>query len=144
MKPPSQRVAEEAEGRGDFPHGADTESIIAAAIKVQKALGPGLLESAYEACLIHELKKGGHAVLSQVPLDIQYDDLRIEGAYRMDLLVDGVVIVELKTVDHLLDLHHAQVFSYLRFSGKEVALLLNFWSWPLKDGGIKRVVRTRT
>jgi GxxExxY protein len=144
MKPHSQRLVEEAEGRGDFPHGAVTESIIAAAIKVQKALGPGLLESAYQACLIHELKKSGHAVLSQVPLDIQYDDLRIEGAYRMDLLVDDVVIVELKTVDHLLDLHHAQVFSYLRFSGKEVGLLLNFWSWPLKDGGIKRIVRTRT
>ncbi|HJV38616.1 MAG TPA: GxxExxY protein [Geothrix sp.] len=144
MKPLSQRIAEGAEGRGDFPHRAITESIIGAAIRVQKALGPGLFESAYESCLIYELKKSGHRVTTQVPLDIHYGELRIEAAYRLDLLVDDAVIVELKTVERILDLHRAQLHSYLRFSEKEVGLLLNFWAWPLKDGGIERIVRSRS
>jgi len=144
MKPLSQRAAEGAEGRGDFPLGSVTESIIAAAIKVLNALGPGLFESAYEACLVHELKKVGHTVRTQVPLAIHYEDLLVEGAYRLDLLVDDSVVVELKTVDKLLDFHKAQLHSYLRFSNKEVGLLINFWAWPLKAGGIKRIVRTRT
>jgi len=130
--------------REEFLHRELTESIIAAAIKVQRALGPGLMESAYEVCLAHELKKMGHEVLIQVPLDITYDDLHVPSAYRMDMVVDGLVVLELKTVDALIDLHHAQLFSYLRFSGLEVGLLLNFWAWPLKDGGIKRVVRTKS
>jgi GxxExxY protein len=143
MKPLSQRVAEGAEGRGDFPHREITESIIGAAIKVQSSLGPGLFESAYEACLIHELQQAGHVVATQVPIDIQYGELQVPGAYRLDILVDDAVIVELKTVEMLLDLHRAQLNSYLRFSGMTVGLLLHFWAWPLKDGGIERIVRTR-
>jgi GxxExxY protein len=143
MKPLSQRAAEEAEGRGDFPHRGVTESIIGAAIKVQRSLGPGLFESAYEACLIYELQQSGHTISTQVPLDIHYGDLHVPCAYRLDLIVDDAVIVELKTVERLLDIHRAQVHSYLRFSGKAVGLLLNFWAWPLKDGGIERIVRSR-
>ena len=127
----------------DFPHRELTESILAAAIKVQRELGPGLLESTYEACLAHELTRSGHQVHTQVPLAIDYEGLHIPNAYRMDMVVDGLVVLELKTVDQITDLHHAQVFSYLRFSGLEVALILNFWSWPLKKGGIKRVVRSK-
>lgn len=119
-----------------------TESILAAAFKVQRALGPGLLESAYAACLIHELRQKGHQVLTELEVEIDYEGLRIPNAFRLDLLVDNAVIVELKTVERLLDVHHAQVMSYLRFSGCQVGLLLNFWAWPLKEGGIKRVVRT--
>jgi GxxExxY protein len=131
------------EARDDGPHKAVTESIIAAAFKVQSALGPGLLESTYEACLAHELRKTGHHVLTQVALDIVYDDLQITNAYRMDMVVDDTVVLELKTIDQLIDMHHAQLFTYLRFSGKKVGLLLNFWAWPMKDGGIKRVINTR-
>lgn len=127
----------------DFPHQEITEAIIGAAIKMQRALGPGLLESAYEACLVHELRRAGHIVETQVPLSIVYEGLQLPGAYRMDVVVDGKVVVEIKTADRLSDLHPAQLLSYLRFSGLEVGLLLNFWSWPLKDGGIKRLVHSR-
>lgn len=126
--------------RENYPHVELTGQIIAASIKVQRVLGPGLLESAYQACLTHELRKGGHRVLSEVGLDLTYDDLVIKNAYRMDLVVDDGVVVELKTVERLLDLHFAQMRSYLRFSRIERGLLVNFWAWPLKDDGIKRVI----
>lgn len=131
------------DGRGSYLHQDLTERIIAAAIKVQCALGPGLLESAYEACLVHELRRGGLKVETQVALWIQYEGLQVPGAFRMDLVVEGLVVVELKTVDRLLDLHFAQVKSYLRFSGMELGLLLNFWCWPLKAGGIRRVANSQ-
>ena len=130
------------ERREGYPCKELTEKILGAAFKVQKALEPGLLESAYEACLAHELKKMGLFVETQVALDITYDDLRIPNAYRLDMVVNDSVVLELKTVERILDLHQAQLFSYLRFSGKEIGLILNFWSWPLKEGGIKRVVRS--
>lgn len=120
-----------------------TERIIGCAIQVQRRLGPGLLESTYEACLAYELKKAGLSVRQQVWVDIDYDELRVERAYRMDLVVNDLVVVELKTVDLIVDAHEAQVFTYLRFSGKAVGLLINFWAWPLKDGGIKRVLNPR-
>ena len=74
--------------------------------------------------------------------ELTYDDLSLPNAYRMDRVVDGKVVVEIKTADRISDLHHAQLYSYLRFSGIEVGLILNFWAWPLKDGGIKRVIRS--
>lgn len=116
--------------------------IIGLAIKVQRALGPGLLESAYRTCLAHELRIAGHKVDEEKPLEIRYEGLVIPQAYRLDIVVDDTLILEIKTVEKLLKVHEAQLFTYLRFSGKKVGLLLNFWSWPLKDGGIKRIVRS--
>jgi GxxExxY protein len=120
-----------------------TEKIIGCAIRVQRRLGPGLLESTYQVCLVHELRKASLSVETEVPIDLQYDDLVIERAYRLDLLVEDAVIVELKTTDRLTEAHQAQLFTYLRFSNKRLGLLLNLWRWPLKDGGIKRVLNSQ-
>ena len=128
----------------DHPHMEITGAIIGAAIRVQRALGPGLLEDAYKACLAHALRLDGHKVLREVYLDIEWEGLLVERAYRMDLVVDDLVVVEAKTVDQLVDAIFAQVNTQLRFSGFEVGLLLNFRQWPLKEGGIKRVIHTRT
>ena len=117
-----------------------TNSVIGAAIKVQSAVGPGLLESAYRACLAHELTARGHSISQEVPLEVSYDGLIISQAYRMDMVVDDQLVVELKTVERLTVSHEAQLLTYLRFSGLRVGLLLNFWKWPLKDGGIKRMI----
>lgn len=113
--------------------------IVDAAINVHSALGPGLLESAYEACLNYELEKRGLAVESQVALPIIYEEVKLEAGYRLDLLVERSVIVELKTVDELSDLHKAQLLSYLKMSGCKIGLLLNFKVPKLKLG-IKRLV----
>jgi GxxExxY protein len=112
--------------------------IIGAAMKVHSALGPGLLESAYEACLAYELRRRGLEVLTQVPVPIVYGDLRIELAYRMDLLVEGAVVVELKAVPRTLPIHQTQLLSYLRLTGHTLGLLINFQVARLKDG-IQRV-----
>ncbi|MBI3130286.1 MAG: GxxExxY protein [Acidobacteria bacterium] len=119
-----------------------TERIIGCAIQVQRRLGPGLLEGTYQVCLAHELRKEGLAVETEVPIDLKYDDLVIERAYRLDLLIEGTVVVELKTTDRLTEAHLAQLFTYLRFANKRLGLLLNLWRWPLKDGGIKRVLNS--
>jgi GxxExxY protein len=121
-----------------------TQKILKCAFIIQSKLGPGLLESAYEACLIHELRKAGLRVESQVRVDVRYDDsLVLENAYRMDLVIEDTVVVELKTLEKLLPTHEAQLFTYLRFAGKPVGLLINFWAWPLKKGGIKRVINLK-
>jgi GxxExxY protein len=114
-------------------------SVVDAAMKVHTALGPGLLESAYEACLLHELRKRGQKVLSQVALPVVYDGVKIDVGYRIDLLVEDVVIVELKAVEKLLPIHDAQLLSYLKLGGYRVGLLINFNVLHLKDG-IKRKV----
>lgn len=116
-----------------------TNTIIGCAMKVHSALGPGLLESTYEACLIHELRKNGVLLASQVALPVMYDGVKLDAGYRIDLLVDDKVVVELKSVDKLTALHQAQIMSYLKLSGKRVGLLINFNTEHLKDG-IKRVV----
>jgi GxxExxY protein len=113
--------------------------VVDAAMRVHTALGPGLLEGAYEACLAHELRKRGFRVLTQLLLPVTYDGVRIELGYRVDLLVDDTVIVELKAVARLLPVHEAQLLSYLRLSGYRIGLLINFHSPHLKDG-IKRMV----
>lgn len=112
--------------------------IVDAAIKVHSALGPGLLESAYEACLAHELRKRRLRVRSQVPLAISYDEILIEPGYRIDLLVEETVIVELKAVDKWLPIYEAQLLSYLKLSNYRVGLLINFHVQHLKHG-IKRL-----
>ena len=119
-----------------------SEEVIGLAIKVQRALGPGLLESAYRRCLAHELKLAGHRVEEEVPLGIQYKGLDLPLAYRLDILVDDSLIIEIKTVEALLPVHEAQVYTYLRFGEKSLGLVFNFWAWPSKAGGIKRVIRT--
>jgi GxxExxY protein len=124
----------------DGPHAELTREVIGAAIAVQKALGPGLLESAYEACLARELSLNGHQVERQVPLGLVYRGLEVPQAFRMDLVVDGKVLVELKVVDAFVLEHEAQVLSYLRFSGLTVGLLINFKSLPLTKSGLRRFV----
>ena len=98
-----------------------------------------MLESAYEACLAHELRSRGVEVLVQVPMPLVYLDLRIENAYRIDLLVDAEIVVELKTVTRMIPVHQSQLLSYLKLSGNKVGLLINFHVTRLKDG-IRRVV----
>jgi len=116
-----------------------TGKIIDGAMKVHSALGPGLLESAYEACLIFELQRYGLRVQSQVPLPIVYGGIRIDAGYRIDLLVEQQVIVELKATEKLLPIFDAQLLSYLKLSKLPVGLLINFHVLRLKDG-IKRLV----
>ncbi|MDE3185883.1 MAG: GxxExxY protein [Bacteroidota bacterium] len=115
-----------------------TGQILNAAFKVHTALGPGLLESAYQVCLVHELRKVGLYVEVEKPCPLVYDEIKLDCGYRIDILVENEVIVELKTVEAFRDVHLAQVLTYLRLSGKHVGLLLNFYVKSLKDG-IKRV-----
>ncbi len=119
-----------------------TGAVIDAAMKVHSALGPGLLESVYERCLKHELLKRGLKVESQVWLPVLYDGIVIEGGYRIDLLVEDLVVVELKVLEKLLEIHRAQLLSYLKLSNKRIGLILNFNVVHLKDG-IKRLVNHR-
>jgi GxxExxY protein len=119
-----------------------TGIIITAAMKVHSQLGPGLLESAYEACLLHELRKQGLSVANQVGLPVVYDGEKIDLGYRIDLIVEGLVIVEIKCVEAIHPVHQAQLLSYIRLSGKNVGLLINFHVAHLRDG-IKRMVDGR-
>ena len=116
-----------------------TESIIGAAIDVHRALGPGLLESAYEVCLAFEVAQRGLKVEQQKPLPVVYREVKLDCGYRLDLLVEESVIVEIKAIDSLAPIHQAQLLSYLKLSGCRVGLLINFNVKVLKDG-IRRVV----
>jgi GxxExxY protein len=116
-----------------------TGAVISAAMKVHSHLGPGLLESAYEACLAHELRKQNLRVAQQVGLPVIYDGERIDLGYRIDLIVEDVVIVELKCAEAINPVHQAQLLSYIRLSGRNVGLLINFHVAHLRDG-IKRMV----
>ena len=116
--------------------------IVDGAMRVHTQLGPGLLESAYEACLVHELHKRSLRTLRQLALPVVYDGLRIDAGYRIDLLVEDLVIVELKAVDAINPVHRAQLLSYLRLSHKRVGLLINFNVRHLRDG-IERFVHDR-
>jgi len=116
-----------------------SEKIIGAAIKVHKNLGPGLLESAYEECLFYELKKLNLSVEKQKPMPLIYDEVKLDIGYRIDLLVENLVVIELKSVEALNDVHLAQMLTYLKLSGCKLGLLLNFNVALLKNG-IKRVV----
>ena len=109
-------------------------AIVDAAMKVHSALGPGLLESAYAVCLRHELIKRGLRVTSEVPVPVVYDGIKLEAGYRLDLVVEDTVVVELKAIEALAPIHQAQVISYLKLTGKPIGLLINFHSLHLKDG----------
>jgi len=117
-----------------------TGKLIGCAIEVHKELGPGLLESAYEQCLCHELTLQGIAFERQVPLPVAYKGIRLDCGYLMDLVVEGEVIVELKTVEKILPIHEAQLLTYLKLYHRPVGLLVNFNVPVLLKGGVKRIV----
>ncbi|APW62768.1 GxxExxY protein [Paludisphaera borealis] len=120
-------------------HEETSGAVIDAAMKVHSILGPGLMESAYEACLAHELRSRGLNVETQVPLPVVYELVRIDAGYRIDMMVAGVIIVEVKAVNEIAPIHKAQLISYLKLSGVRVGLLLNFNVVHLRDG-ISRLV----
>jgi len=116
-----------------------THEILDSAYKVHSALGPGLLESAYQACLAYELKKKGLKIEVEKALPLIYEEVHLETGYRIDILVENQVVVELKTVESFTDVHTAQVLTYLKLSNSKVGLLLNFHTKSLKNG-IKRLI----
>jgi GxxExxY protein len=116
-----------------------TEMIIGAAIDVHRQTGPGLLESVYEECLCYELSQLGLAFQRQVHLPVSYKGIKLDCGFKMDLLVEDAVVLELKTVDQLLPVHSAQLLTYLKLSGKKVGLLINF-NEPILTKGLKRLV----
>lgn len=113
--------------------------VIATAIEVHRALGPGLLESAYEECLARELEIRALGFVRQVPLPVKYKGFTLDCGYRLDLLVEDLLVLELKAIDRLLPVHEAQLLTYLKLSGKKLGLLLNF-NVPLMKEGLKRIV----
>jgi GxxExxY protein len=116
-----------------------TKTVIGAAIEVHRTLGPGLLESAYEECLCFELQQLGLTVRRQVPISVVYKSIRLDQGYRIDLLVNECLIIEIKTVDKIIPVHEAQLLPYLKLSGIKTGLLLNFQVALLRDG-LKRMV----
>ncbi|MCK5537039.1 MAG: GxxExxY protein [Bacteroidales bacterium] len=116
-----------------------TEIIIGKAIEVHKQLGPGLLESAYQECLFYELKNSGLNVIKEIALPIVYKEIELDHGYRIDLLVENKVVIELKTVEYLNDVHTAQILTYMKLGNYSLGLLLNFHVKLLKNG-IKRFI----
>ena len=114
-----------------------TEKIIGCAIEVHKNIGPGLLESAYEECLVYELRKAGLIVDQQVAVPVVYKEIKLDYGYRIDVLIENKVVIELKTVDAFAPVHEAQILTYMKFASKSLGLLINFNVALLKDG-IKR------
>ena len=117
-----------------------TEVIIGSAIEVHRELGPGLLESAYEECLCHELHLRKVSFKRQVDLPVAYKGLKLDCGYRLDVLVEDSVVLELKSIEQILPIHHAQLLTYLKLSGKKVGLLINFNVAVLKNGIVRRVL----
>ena len=116
-----------------------SHQIIAAAIEIHATLGPGLLESVYRACMIHELGIAGMTVVSEQPVPIYYKELVLQASYRLDLLVNDSIILELKSVEQILPVHQAQLLSYLRLTNKPLGLLMNF-NVPRLVQGVRRIV----
>jgi len=117
-----------------------TEQVIGAAIEVHRELGPGLLESAYEECFCHELHLRNLGFQRQVDLPVAYKDLKLDCGYRLDVVIENLVVVELKSIGQVLPVHQAQLLTYLRLSGKKVGLLINFNVAVLKSGITRRVL----
>lgn len=133
----NQRVAP---ARNRLVHEELTERIIGAAIEAHQHLGPGLLESAYEECLCHELHLRGLAFQRQVPLPVEYKGIALDCGYRLDIVVEGKVILELKCVERIIAVHEAQLLTYLKLTDKKVGLIFNFHAATLAGGGITRKV----
>jgi GxxExxY protein len=117
-----------------------TEAIIGGAIEVHRELGPGLLESAYEECFCHELHLRSLSFQRQVELPVAYKGLKLDCGYRLDVVVEDAVIVELKSIEQISPIHQAQLLTYLRLAGKKVGLLINFNVAVLKNGIVRRVL----
>ncbi len=117
-----------------------TEKIIGCAIEVHKQLGPGLLESAYEECLYYELINSGLEVKKQLALPLVYKEIKLDAGYRIDLLVENKVIVEIKSVDALAEIHKAQLMTYMKLANIKVGLLMNFNVTKLKDGIVRWII----
>ena len=117
-----------------------TEKVIGAAIEVHRALGPGLLESAYEECLCRELDLRGLAFQRQLPLPVECKGVKLDCGYRLDLIVEEAVVLELKCVERILPVHEAQLLTYLKLTGKHVGMIINFNVAALVKGGIVRKV----
>ena len=126
--------------QSDYKHKELTEQIIGAAIEVHKALGPGLLESAYEECLCHELALRGIPFVRQLSLPLNYKGVSLDCGYRIDILVVDRIVLEIKSVEHILPVHEAQLLTYMKLLKKEVGLLFNFNSATSTLGGIVRRV----
>jgi GxxExxY protein len=141
------RARRNAEEGGEKPLSVEplnsiTQQIIGAAMRVHSRLGPGLLESTYEVCLAYELRQqAGIKVLTQLSLPISYDSIKLDAGYRVDLLVNDAVIVEIKAVDEVHPIHEAQLLTYLKLSGKRLGLLLNFNVEHMRDGIHRRVLK---
>ena len=118
----------------DYKYSELTSKIIGCAIEVHKALGPGLLESAYEECLAYELQKAGLRIERQKALPVVYKDIKLDCGYRIDILVENAVVLELKSIDAVSPVHEAQILTYLKFSEREIGLLINFNVTLLKNG----------
>jgi GxxExxY protein len=116
-----------------------TQRIIGCAIEVHKHLGPGLLESAYEECLVFELNKAGLNTKRQVPTPVVYKDIKLDYGYRIDVLVEDIVVLELKVVEEFNPVHEAQILTYMKFSNKQLGLMINFNVTLLKNG-IRRFI----
>ncbi len=116
-----------------------SKRVIGCAIEVHRELGPGLLESAYEQCLAHELRRSGITFQLQHPQPVQYKDIRLDCGYRIDILVENQLILELKSVEQIKGIHEAQLLTYMKLAGVKIGLLINFNNTKLKDG-IKRFV----
>jgi GxxExxY protein len=130
----------DTEARRKLLHEDLTEQVIGAAVEVHRALGPGLLESAYEECLCHEFHLRGISFERQRPLPVEYKGVKLDCGYRLDLTVENKVILEIKCVEHILPVHEAQLLTYLKMTGIRVGLLLNFNVSTLIRGGIVRKV----
>jgi len=130
----------DTEARSKLLHEELTERVIGAAIEVHRALGPGLLESAYEECLCHEFHLQGIVFERQRPLPVEYKSVKLDCGYRLDLIVEDKLILEIKCVEHLLPVHEAQLLTYLKMTGMRVGLILNFNVSILTRGGIVRKV----
>ena len=128
-----------AQGRQDYTENELSKIVLLSSINVHRNLGPGLLESAYQKCLSYELNKQGLFVELEKPLPLVYEEVQLDAGYRIDILINKKVIVEIKSVDALGDIHLAQILTYLKLTGCKLGLLINFNSVLLKDG-FRRVV----
>ena len=139
---PSDRRGGEVQSGETIPESTDVvaKAIVDAAFRVHTALGPGLLESVYETCLVHEIGRHGLQVQRQLLLPIQYDGIQIDAGLKLDLFVNACVVVELKSVEKLLPIHEAQLLTYLKLANCRLGLLINF-NVPLIKNGIRRLAR---
>jgi GxxExxY protein len=128
------------ETRRELIHEKLTEQVIGAAIEVHREIGPGLMESAYEECLCHELHLRGLAFQRQVPLPVRYKGVSLDCGYKLDIVVEDALVLELKCVEQVLSFHEAQLLTYLRMTGKKVGLIINFYVPVLTRGIVRKVL----